>query len=50
MFSDSDGNECEEYLIKWKGYDSDESTWEAKSDLTDPMVQVKIRKFQKWNQ
>lgn len=41
---DSDGDECTAmYLVKWEGYDTDESTWEPGSGLTDPQVKEKIR-------
>ena len=42
---DSDGEDCLMYLVKWKGYDTDESTWEPDDALEDPMVREKIRKF-----
>lgn len=42
---DSDGEDCLMYLVKWKGYDSDESTWEPDDALEDPMVREKIRKY-----
>lgn len=44
---DSDGGECREYLVKWKGYDTDESTWEPRHQLTDPLVKEKIKRFRK---
>lgn len=44
---DSDGGECREYLVKWKGYDTDESTWEPRHQLTDPLVKEKIKKYRK---
>jgi len=44
---DSDGEDCLMYLVKWKGYDTDESTWEPDDNLEDPMVREKIRKFEK---
>ena len=46
-FSDSDGNEVKQYLVKWKGYDSDENTWQNPDTLEDEQVQKKIRKFKK---
>jgi len=47
---DSDGNDCREYLVKWKGYESDDCTWEPKGQLTDPLVKEKIHKFKKIRQ
>jgi len=43
--SDTDGDECEHYLVKWKGYDTDESTWEPVEQLDDPEVKQKIRNY-----
>ena len=36
---------CRLYLIKWKGYDTDESTWEPKENLNDEHVIEKIRVY-----
>jgi len=47
---DSDGGDCREYLVKWKGYDVEESTWEPRAQLTDPLVKEKISKFKKRRQ
>jgi phenylalanyl-tRNA synthetase alpha subunit len=45
---DSDGNDVKEYLVKWKGFDSDDNTWEPKDNLQDPLVKEKIRKYKKY--
>ena len=50
IFSDSDGNDVKEYLVKWKGFDSDDNTWEPKDNLQDPLVKEKIRKYKKYKQ
>jgi len=47
---DSDGGSCREYLVKWKGYETEESTWEPRDQLTDPLVREKIKKFKKRRQ
>ena len=49
-FSDSDGGSCREYLVKWKGYETEESTWEPRDQLTDPLVREKIKRFKKRRQ
>jgi len=44
---DSDGNEVRQVEVKWKGFDSDENTWQDESGLTDDLVKDKIRRFKK---
>ena len=42
---DSNGDDCEMYLVKWNGYETEDATWEPEENLTDPQVVEKIKNF-----
>jgi hypothetical protein len=36
-----------EYLVKWKGYEMTEATWQSKEDLEEPEVAEEVEKFER---